>query len=236
VNTKFSRGFNNGYGVANDVLAPISMYSTLHNSELSSTRMTYDLVRDGAPFAISMATRVGLLGAAEAEPVGWIATVGAAIMYGGELTYDHVIAPTINYISDYSTRWGEWFSNGGYINFYSDQRLKTNITKVDSTLDKILLLHAYRFRWNNNPNNYDIGLIAQEVERVFPELILIDSLGYKKVAYHKFVPILLEAIKEQDSIINRQNIALDKYDKQLKEQEIQLNDVIQRIEKIEKNK
>jgi trimeric autotransporter adhesin len=122
------------------------------------------------------------------------------------------------------------------MNFYSDQRLKTHITKLDSTLDKVLLLNAYRFEWKAKPNKDDIGLLAQEVERVFPELIIVDSLGYRQVAYHKFIPILLQAIKEQDSIIHLQNTSISKYDKQLKEQEIQLKDVIQRLEKIEKSK
>jgi len=46
-------------------------------------------------------------------------------------------------------------------------------------------------------NKPQIGVIAQEVEKVFPELIAEDENGYKAVGYEKFTPVLIEAIKEQ---------------------------------------
>ena len=46
-----------------------------------------------------------------------------------------------------------------------------------------------------------IGLIAQEVEEIFPEIVIDDQSGYKKVDYSKLTPVLIEAIKEQQIII-----------------------------------
>jgi len=47
-----------------------------------------------------------------------------------------------------------------------------------------------------------IGVIAQEVEAIYPELVSTDENGYKSVSYEKFTPILIEAIKEQQAIID----------------------------------
>ena len=48
-----------------------------------------------------------------------------------------------------------------------------------------------------------IGLIAQDVEKVFPELVVTDSEGYKSVAYQNLVAVLIEAVKEQQKSINQ---------------------------------
>lgn len=234
------RGLGNGtkavnkyYGPAANIWGGYNMVKTANNPDISNSRKTYDLAKNGIPIGIDVAI---MLGALESTPAGWIGTGIGVAMEGAELFYDKVYTPTMNYLLDYSNRWDQWFINGGYTNYYSDQNLKTEITKIDSTLQKLLLLQAYRFKWKANNTNYDIGLLAQEVESVFPELVLTDSVGYKQIAYHKLVPILLQAIKEQDSIIKHQINSLEKYNQQLKQQELLLNDVIQRLNKIEKDK
>ncbi len=50
-------------------------------------------------------------------------------------------------------------------------------------------------------NDKQIGVIAQDVEKVFPELVNTDSDGYKSVNYSKLTPILIEAVKEQEASI-----------------------------------
>ena len=227
------KAVNRYYGPAANIWGGYNMVKTANNPNISNTRKAYDLAKNGIPIGIDVAIMFGLL---ESTPAGWIGTGIGVTMEGAELFYDKVYTPAMNYLLDYSNRWDQWFINGGYTNFYSDQRLKTEITEIDSTLEKLLLLHAYRFKWKTNNTNNDIGLLAQEVESVFPELVFKDSLGYKQIAYHKLVPILLQAIREQDLIIKQQNDSIEKYNQQLKEQEVLLNDVIQRLNKIEKNK
>jgi len=60
-------------------------------------------------------------------------------------------------------------------------------------------LRGINFNWKDDAQNTDIqiGLIAQEVEKVLPELVSTDSEGYKSIAYGKLTAVLVEAIKEQ---------------------------------------
>ena len=84
--------------------------------------------------------------------------------------------------------------------FYSsDERLKDNIKPIKNALDKVSKLGGYEFDWNAKQDVYeghDIGVIAQEVEAVFPELVTDRDNGFKAVKYEKLVPALIEAIKE----------------------------------------
>jgi len=81
----------------------------------------------------------------------------------------------------------------------SDERLKDNITPIDGALDKINQIDGYEFDWNNNSEHsgHDVGVIAQEIEKVLPELVVDRKDGYKAVRYEKIVALLISAIKEQ---------------------------------------
>ena len=80
----------------------------------------------------------------------------------------------------------------------SDLRLKQNIQTLENSLAKISQLRGVSFNWQDPAKDPDpqIGVIAQEVEQVLPELVSTDEAGYKSVAYGKFVSVLLEAVKE----------------------------------------
>lgn len=83
--------------------------------------------------------------------------------------------------------------------YSSDERLKDNIKPIENALDKVSKLGGYEFDWNDKQDVYkghDIGVIAQEVEAVFPELVTDRDNGFKAVKYEKLVPALIEAIKE----------------------------------------
>jgi len=92
--------------------------------------------------------------------------------------------------------------------FYSsDKRLKDNLIKIGNPLDKLSQLNGYEFDWIVNqeihPNEgHDVGVIAQEVEKVIPEIVETRESGYKAVKYEKMVPLLIEAIKEQQKQID----------------------------------
>ncbi|MCZ6820330.1 MAG: tail fiber domain-containing protein [Calditrichaeota bacterium] len=97
----------------------------------------------------------------------------------------------------------------------SDRRLKKNITTLDGALEKVLHLRGVSFEWkkdgarNRNPQQgVQIGLVAQEVETVVPELVKTDSEGYKTVAYSNVTALLIEAVKEQKKTIAEQNAQL----------------------------
>jgi len=83
--------------------------------------------------------------------------------------------------------------------FYtSDQRLKDNVTPIDDPLAKVLSISGNTFDWNekSNKSGHDVGLIAQEIEKVLPEAVTTRDNGYLAVDYHKVIPLLVEAIKD----------------------------------------
>ena len=81
----------------------------------------------------------------------------------------------------------------GNITAYSDARLKTNINTIESALDKVLAMRGVSFTKDGNPG---MGVIAQEVELIVPEVVQNNQDGYKSVAYGNLVGVLIEAIKE----------------------------------------
>jgi len=82
--------------------------------------------------------------------------------------------------------------------YHSDERLKKNIKTIENPLDKVLNLRGVAFDWRKN-NRHDLGLIAQEVVELIPEVVQSER-GKEKllsVDYARIIPFLIEAIKEQ---------------------------------------
>ncbi len=107
----------------------------------------------------------------------------------------------------------------------SDSRLKTNVNGISSALDKIVKLRGVTFNWDPSKKpsadkKLQYGFIAQEVEKIFPELVTTDSEGFKSLNYIGIVPVLTEAVKE-----------LKKENDDLK---ATINDLVKRIEALEK--
>jgi hypothetical protein len=81
------------------------------------------------------------------------------------------------------------------LNSSSDKRLKKNIKTVTSALDTVESLRGVSFDWKEG-NGKAIGLIAQEVQQVLPEIVSADDNGYLSIRYNNVVGVLVEAIKE----------------------------------------
>jgi hypothetical protein len=94
----------------------------------------------------------------------------------------------------------------------SDQRLKDDVSTIDSALEKVKSLRGVEYIWNDGgrKGKKDIGFIAQEVEQVIPEIVSDQKLPfvgdgeteYKTVDYEKMVAVLVEAIKDQQKQID----------------------------------
>lgn len=99
---------------------------------------------------------------------------------------------------------GAYFT-GDVVSFaLSDRKYKKNIKVIDNPLDKVLKIRGVSFDWKDNQNVYegrDVGVIAQEVEKVLPEIVETRKAG-KAVKYEKLTPLLIEAIKQQQSNID----------------------------------
>lgn len=94
----------------------------------------------------------------------------------------------------------------------SDMRLKDNITPISGCLQKLEQVDGVEFNWNNNQethSGHDIGLIAQQVQQIAPEIVTERKNGYLGVKYEKMVPILVGAIKEQQSLIKEMRAEID---------------------------
>jgi len=86
-------------------------------------------------------------------------------------------------------------------NYSSDKRLKKNIKSISGALDKLSTINGVEFDWIekegvHSHKGHDVGVIAQEVEEVLPEVVVTRDNGYKAVNYEKIVPLLIEAIKD----------------------------------------
>ena len=89
----------------------------------------------------------------------------------------------------------------------SDRRYKDNLVTIGNATEKVKQLSGYEFTWNNKQTVYpentkDIGVVAQEVEKVLPELVTTRESGYKAVKYDKLTALLIEAVKEQQKQID----------------------------------
>ncbi len=104
---------------------------------------------------------------------------------------------------------GSWFAS-------SDARLKKNIRPVDFTINDLFKLNAVFFDWRKDEfpgmkfqEGTQIGVIAQEVEKVFPALVNTDQNGFKAVDYSKLSVVLIKVVKDQESIIENQQSQID---------------------------
>ena len=83
----------------------------------------------------------------------------------------------------------------------SDERLKDNIVPIEDALNKVSQVQGIEFDWIpkegvHGNEGRDVGVIAQEIEKVLPEVVTTRDNGYKAVKYEKIIPLLVEAIKE----------------------------------------
>ena len=93
----------------------------------------------------------------------------------------------------------------------SDRRWKKNVAPLKGSLEKVSRLNGVSYHWRVKDypgrgftKGRKLGLIAQEVEKVLPEVVHTGDDGYKAVSYEKITPLLIEAIKEQQRVIKQQ--------------------------------
>lgn len=99
----------------------------------------------------------------------------------------------------------------GTIGACSDARYKTNFKQIPNALESVMQINGLKYNWKVSEfpekkftTDTQIGFIAQDIEKIYPELVLTDAKGYKSVDYSRLTPILVEAIKEQQIKIDNQ--------------------------------
>jgi hypothetical protein len=97
----------------------------------------------------------------------------------------------------------------GSIGSCSDMRYKKDLSPITHSLQSVLSLSGFYYQWKKDEypgmqfsNSRQLGFSAQEVEKLFPEIVMTDDNGYKSVDYARLTPVLVEAIKEQQKQID----------------------------------
>ena len=98
---------------------------------------------------------------------------------------------------------GDILADGDVVAFNSsDMRLKNNLQVIEGALDKIDGINGYEFDWNDKSpgwarqRGHDVGVVAQEIEKIHPEIVEERKNGYLGVDYKRLVPLLIQGIKE----------------------------------------
>ncbi|MGD0342362.1 MAG: tail fiber domain-containing protein, partial [Bacteroidales bacterium] len=128
----------------------------------------------------------------------------------------------------------------GSLTYISDLRLKKNITAINDVIEKLKSLRGVYYEWDKNETSgmvvddgRQIGVIAQDVEKAFPELVVTNNKGYKMVDYIKLTPILLEGIKEQQGYIEGQQKQIDSQRLENQQLRSDLQALKERLDRIE---
>lgn len=171
----------------------------------------------GTPAGVEGHGYYGVYGAGSTTGVYGVSS-GTNGVYGSSTGFggNGVLGECNNGIQAYGV-WGK--STSGYAGYFSgnvnvtgaftntsDARYKKNIATFENALDVVMNLRGVTYDWRktefaamNFSEGKQVGLIAQEVEKVLPELVITDGNGYKSVAYVNLIPVLVEAIKTMKS-------------------------------------
>jgi len=153
-------------------------------------------------------------------------------------------AHTLDVVGDINISGCYLFSGSGtYGNCASDRRLKTDIQPFAPVLDRMVQLQPVHFNWkSSNPPEYRygsgpaMGLIAQEVQQVFPEMVRMDANGYRRVNYSELPLLLLEGVRElkaeNDSLKNSGAKLLDIIKAQQAQLQMQQEQIAQLASKV----
>jgi hypothetical protein len=94
---------------------------------------------------------------------------------------------------------------------FSDARVKTDVITIENALDKVKALRGVTYiRVDTEDKSRKMGVIAQETEKILPEVVQQDDQGRYSVAYGNIVGVLIEAIKEQQLQIEELKTLLNK--------------------------
>jgi hypothetical protein len=112
----------------------------------------------------------------------------------------------------------------GSFGLCSDRRFKENVTGLNHPLETLKRLRGISFTWKREkypdrrfPEGDQIGVIAQELEKVLPSLVTTDAEGYKSVDYARLAPVIIESVKAQQDQIDKQQQQIQKQQQQIEE-------------------
>lgn len=189
--------------------------------------------RGGQTFERMRIDQFGNVGIGSTNPTNTLDVNGTFDCDNGQVFSDGSGNLTVNDIFDNNS--GIFLSALGA----SDQRYKEEINPMTHCLENILKLQGVNYLWKKTDfpemhfnNRLQIGFIAQEVEKIYPELVNTNQKGYKSIDYPKLSPLLVEAIKEQQGIINGQKLENKEQQTQLDLQKLQIEKLQEQLQAI----
>lgn len=121
----------------------------------------------------------------------------------------------------------------------SDKRYKKDITPITNALNKILKIEGVEYNWKKDEfkemsfdGKHQLGVIAQDIQKVLPEAVTIDEKGYYSVSYTTLVPVLVEAIKEQQVTISANEGKIKELQKQQTMQQQEMDTLKKMIQEL----
>jgi len=127
-------------------------------------------------------------------------------------------------------------STPAFSSLYSDERLKNNVQEISKALDKLKQIRGVTFNYIEKPNDFEgdmpnsgvknVGVIAQEIEKVLPELISEDDKGYKSVQYGNLAGFLVQVNKEQQVQSDAQEAKLEKLEKENENMQNEIKNIL----------
>ncbi len=126
----------------------------------------------------------------------------------------------------------------------SDERLKKDITPIPNALDKILALNGVNFYWDQSrypkktqffPETKQMGLVAQQVEPILPEVVQTEKDGFKALDYDKISALLVEGMKEQQKQIETEKSKNEQQEKDIKSLKEELSELRNQIKQLKQN-
>tara|TARA_A200000159_G_scaffold33269_1_gene29920 strand:- start:213 stop:5474 length:5262 start_codon:yes stop_codon:yes gene_type:complete len=182
----FTGSFPNGAAI-NNVLVGVGT----NKNEITTKTLQGNLILNAAPgFRVAIATDT---------------------QYDAPVTYNQIVQNTgfTTFSGDvYFAGAGATFCGGplhvcdDIVAFYgqsSDISLKENVSTLENPLAKVMQIRGTEYDWkegNKNYSGHDIGVIAQDIEKVLPEAVSTKPDGTKGVHYNKLIPLLIEAVKD----------------------------------------
>ena len=175
-----------------------SSYSSSFSSSLNNVSSSFVTSISASNYNItnnssSFATSISASNAAATSYSASANTTYAKLAVENTFTQNQIISGSLNVTGDvvaYTT---------------SDERLKDNIELISNPIEKVKQLRGVEFDWNNKSmfkaGKHDYGVIAQDVEKVLPELVKETHTGYLGVDYDKMIGLLIEVVKEQEKRI-----------------------------------
>ena len=178
-------GENAGVGITTGSNNVLLGYNTVISSATGSNQIVI-----GAS-ATGQADNSVVLGNASVTAV-YMAQDGDAVVYAGG------IGPDTD--TDLVTFANDAVTINGDLTLASDARLKSNIFSLGATLSKLLKIDGKRYTFKESGKE-SVGVLAQEIQEVFPELVKTNKEGLLSVNYQGLIPVLINAVKEQQQTL-----------------------------------